>query len=126
MKNPFSNLTGITTEKVMEAIALITSLLSKCPDGKQHGCVIAMEGRYIISTGYNGPAVKEEHCKVCDYDPKTTSCPAVHAEVNALVNAARMGISVKGAKAYVTKKPCHNCEATLKNAGIVEAQWPIM
>lgn len=112
------------TMGVMFDIARAMASLSKCPEGKQHGCVLAVEGRYIISTGYNGPAVKHKHCTECIYSPKTTDCPAVHAEENALLNAARLGIKVEGAYAYVTKEPCPKCKAILKNAGVkVVGRW---
>lgn len=48
-------------------------------------------------------------------------CPAVHAERNALAQAARLGIPVKGATLYLnTQIPCKDCLAELVNAGVVE------
>jgi dCMP deaminase len=48
-------------------------------------------------------------------------CPATHAEVNAIVNAARMGVSTEGAQMYLTcGLPCKNCLSTVINAGISE------
>ncbi len=98
---------------------------SKSPPGRRHGCVIARDGRYIIATGYNGPPRGEGHCD-CGGRPKLyceINCKAVHAEVNAIANAAREGISVNGCVAYVTKKPCLPCRGLLKNAGIESVHW---
>ena len=85
----------------------------------------------VISTGYNGPARGEKHCKVCVRKKLSTGsaytkdCPAVHAEENAIINAAREGHSTVGAVLYLwTSKgplePCYRCEREIINAGIVD------
>jgi len=102
----------------MLEIAKIVSRWSKCPEGRQHGCIIAFKGKYIVSTGYNGPATGVAHCEDCGYDDDKSTCPAIHAEVNAIINMTRLGISSFQAVAYITKTPCKHCRSVLLNAGI--------
>lgn len=128
-----------TSEKYgprMLAIAKEVAGWSKCPKGKRHGCVLAFKGKYIASTGYNGPAAGYPHCFIgdcyngparedstveCAWDDGPNGpnkCPAIHAEVNAVVNMARLGMSSYQCTAYVTKTPCKECLAVLRNAGV--------
>jgi len=83
-----------------------------------------VDGRYVISTGYNGPPAGTPHCD-CDGKPKEyclANCRAIHAEINAIANAAAIGIATgpnwRGVVAYVTKEPCRFCWGALTNAGI--------
>lgn len=80
----------------------------------QVGAVLSRDGR-ILSTGYNGAPSGETHCEHLDDLPCTQS---VHAEVNALVFAARHGVSTEGASFYVTHAPCYGCAGLLINAGV--------
>lgn len=94
---------------------------------RQVGSVIAFDKR-IIATGYNGAPAGVKTCVERGYClrnvkniPSGTQqevCYAVHAEQNAIVQAARMGVSVKGATIYVTHQPCVLCARILINAGI--------
>ena len=99
---------------------------SSRPDGRQHGCVLAVDGRFIVSTGYNGTASCEQRCgcdmKSEDYCLKYL-CPVVHAEINAIVNAAKVNAPLERCVAYLTKAPCLSCRAALKNAGVVAIVW---
>lgn len=82
----------------------------------------------IISTGYNGPPRGDPHCTVCsrmnvESGSEYTICPAVHAEENAVINAARQGVSTIDAVLYLWTdrgglEPCYRCKRVLKNAGI--------
>lgn len=78
------------------------------------GAVVARGGR-VISTGYNGAPSGEPHC---EHDADASCTVSVHAEVNALVFAARHGVSTEGAQFYVTHAPCYPCAGLLINAGI--------
>lgn len=116
-----------TNEWLME-VARFIAQRSKCPEGKRHGAVIALNRR-IISIGYNGPAAGSESCIKCTLiqDEKGKdwrSCPAVHAEINALMNAVSVGISVKDCTIFITKEPCINCESQLINSGITKVIFP--
>ena len=95
---------------------------SKCVS-KQVGAVIVKEGR-ILSTGYNGTPAGYENC--CDHwDGEYTKehhawskTYEIHAEMNALIWAARQGIAIEGATIYVTLEPCADCSKNLIAAGI--------
>ncbi len=112
----------------MVDIAVTVSTWSHCPQGRQHGCVLAVDGRFIISTGYNGPPRGSPYCD-CDGKPKEyclSSCRAIHAEINAIANAAMLGISTNGVAAYVTKVPCKFCWGALSNAGVEQVWAPVL
>jgi len=90
----------------------------------QIGAVIVKDNQ-ILSTGYNGPASGIEHCITCPildtpHGVNRNLCPAVHAEMNALVLAAKRGISVDGATLYCSYFPCSLCASCLITAGIAE------
>ncbi len=84
------------------------------------GAVIARDGR-ALSAGYNGPASGEPHCIHANTvgTPEEVGCTAaIHAEVNAIVNAAVDGTSVRGAALYTTHTPCVACAGLILNARI--------
>jgi len=95
---------------------------SKCVS-KQVGAVIVKNGR-ILSTGYNGTPPGYANCS--DYwDGKYTKdhhewskTYEIHAEMNAIIWAAREGISIDGATIYVTLEPCSDCSKNLIASGI--------
>ena len=91
---------------------------------KQHGAVIVRD-KQILSTGYNGVPSKIEHCNSCfrmdNNIPSGTmyeTCRSIHAEMNAIVQAAKHGICINGADIYVTGVPCIMCARAIINAGI--------
>jgi dCMP deaminase len=103
-------------------IAKEIATASKCVS-KQVGAVIVKDGR-ILSTGYNGTPSGYINC--CDYwDNKYTKehhewskLYEIHAEMNAIIWAAREGISIKDATIYVTLEPCSECSKNLIASGI--------
>lgn len=103
-------------------IAKEISKASKCVS-KQVGAVIVKNGR-ILSTGYNGTPAGFQNC--CDYwDGKYTKEHhewskkyEIHAEMNAIIWAARQGISIEGASIYVTLEPCSECSKNIIASGI--------
>ncbi len=85
------------------------------------GCTLVNEDHRIVSTGYNGSVAGNPHCLEVGHTMRDGHCIAtIHAEMNALLYAAREGISVKGTIAYVTHFPCLNCTKALIQAGIKE------
>jgi len=101
-------------------IAAVVATRSTC-NRKQVGCVL-VRSRQIISTGYGGSIRGQPHCVDvgCKIDPKTGGCVrTVHAEMNAIAQAARNGVSTADTTAYVTLSPCYWCFKTLVNSGIV-------
>lgn len=109
-------------DKIFTNIAKELASASKCVS-KQVGAVIVKEGR-ILSTGYNGTPAGYQNC--CDYwDGEYTTehhewskTYEIHAEMNAIIWAARKGISIEGATIYVTLEPCSECSKNLIASGI--------
>jgi len=96
------------------------------------GCLIVKDYR-IISTGYNGTPHKIKNCSEggclrCSRRDKgeikgyeyEESCICIHAEQNAIIQAAYLGTSTKGATLYSTTNPCSSCAKMLINAGIIK------
>lgn len=83
------------------------------------GTILVMD-RQILATGYNGSIRGLAHCDDVGHLMDGGHCVrTVHAEANAIASAARRGVCVDGATAYVTHYPCLNCFKLLANAGIV-------
>jgi dCMP deaminase len=92
------------------------------------GAVI-VKNKQVLATGYNGPPSGSAHCTAQGYCyPGLPSCDAskampsraVHAEANAIAQAAKHGIPTTGASIYVTLEPCLSCLKLLISAGIHE------
>ncbi|MDD2906495.1 MAG: deaminase [Sulfurimonas sp.] len=104
-------------------IATEIASASKCVS-KQVGAVIVKDGR-ILSTGYNGTPAGYKNC--CDHwagaytseHHEWSKTYEIHAEMNAIIWAARKGISIEGATIYVTLEPCSECSKNLIASGIV-------
>ncbi|MFO7651073.1 MAG: cytidine/deoxycytidylate deaminase family protein [bacterium] len=108
-------------------IARLVSERSTCLR-RRVGAVLVREKR-ILCTGYNGAARGLPHCDEagCLRDKlgippaeRIEVCRGIHAEQNALVQAATFGVSVSGAMLYCTHSPCVTCAKMLINAGITE------
>lgn len=98
-------------------IAQVVSSRSTCPR-KYVGAVI-VRNRTILSTGYNGSIRGMPHCSDVGHMMESGHCVAtIHAEVNAILQAARNGVNIDGATLYVTASPCWNCFKASVNAGV--------
>jgi len=87
-------------------------------DRKQVGAVIVRD-RCILATGYNGSVRGLEHCSEAGHMMEDGHCVrTIHAEANAIIQAARHGTGIEGAGVYVTASPCWPCFKMLANAGI--------
>jgi len=114
-------------KRFMEAAELVSSWSSCFQQNRQVGAVIVKEKR-IVATGYNGASAGIKSCKekgVCmrrelgiASGTRHELCYATHAEQNAIVQAARLGISIDGATLYCTHQPCTICAKIIINAGI--------
>ena len=96
---------------------------SKDPSTKV-GCVVVGEDREIRSTGFNGfpRGIADDMERLSDREQKY---PLIcHAEENAIMHAARIGLSLKGCTAYVTWPPCTRCARSLIQAGVIEVVYP--
>ena len=104
-------------------LALHISGWSKDPSTKV-GCVVVGEDREIRSTGFNGfPRGIEDSME--RLEDRELKYPLIcHAEENAIMHAARIGISLKDCTAYVTWPPCTRCARSLIQAGVTEVVYP--
>ncbi len=113
-------------------IAKLVSTRSTC-NSRPTGAVLVKD-RQILATGYNGSMPGAPHCidqvmpdgspychrralNIADVD-KYNFCRASHAEANAIAQAAKHGIAIKGASLYVTLEPCYVCIKLLATAQI--------
>ncbi len=98
-------------------IARDVATRSTC-DRKHVGAVIVRD-RMILATGYNGSIRGLPHCDEVGHLMEDGHCVrTVHAEANALVQAARSGVRIDEADIYVTASPCWPCFKLVVNAGI--------
>lgn len=104
-------------------IASVVSKRSTCLRNRV-GAVIVRDKR-ILSTGYNGAPTGLEHCDVVgclrekvESGTRHELCRAVHAEQNAIIQAALHGVSIEGATLYCTHQPCILCAKMMINARI--------
>ncbi len=110
-------------------IAVATRERAECL-GRHVGAVLVREGR-IVATGYNGTPrgfprcnESEQGCHRCAHREQYPSgsaydvCICVHAEQNAILQAARLGYSLDGAHCYTTLRPCFGCLKELRQAGV--------
>jgi dCMP deaminase len=99
------------------AIGRVVAARSTC-DRKHVGAVVVRD-RIILATGYNGSIRGLSHCDDEGHMMEDGHCVrTVHAEANAIVQAARTGVRVEGADIYVTASPCFGCFKLIANAGL--------
>jgi dCMP deaminase len=94
---------------------------------RRHVGAILVKDKRILATGYNGAPSGLRHCEEVGCLRETTSVPSgerhelcrgLHAEQNAIIQAAYHGFSIRGATLYCTNKPCVICSKMLINSGI--------
>jgi len=95
---------------------------------RQHGAVIVRNDQ-ILSTGYNGSPKGMPHCSIlgclrerieCPSGERYELCRSVHAEANAIIQAAKNGVNIDEATMYITGMPCYMCAKMIVNAGLKE------
>ncbi|MFC6177906.1 deaminase [Weissella sagaensis] len=112
----------ITWEKYFMLQAIMLAARSTCT--RLHvGAVVVKDGR-IIASGYNGSVSGTPHCtEVGDLLVDGHCIRAVHAEQNALMQLAKMGISADSAQVFVTDFPCVHCTKLLLQAGVTKINY---
>lgn len=104
-------------------VAQLISSWSKDPSTKV-GCVVVGGDREIRSTGFNGfpRGIEDSEERLSQRELKY---PLIcHAEENAIMHAARVGVSLRDCTAYVTWPPCTRCARSLVQAGVKEVVFP--
>lgn len=108
-------------------IANVVAKRSNC--SRRHVGAVIMKRNHILSAGYNGTphGVKncfDGGCPRCAHATKSgehlEECLCVHAEQNAICQAALHGVAIDGATIYVTISPCLTCAKLIINSGITE------
>lgn len=115
------------------ALAKLAASRSTCLS-RPTGCVIVRD-KQVLSTGYNGSMPGVPHCSdegrcyrrsiEASDDGKYDFCRSIHAEANAIALAARLGVKLDGAMAFMTLFPCYVCTKLLVRAGIREIAYEI-
>lgn len=100
----------------MLMLAFVGSQWSGQPEGQRHGCTLALDGKYVVSIGFNGPDRTWRW-------PRPLPVEIVHAEVNAILNAKQIGVDLSRCVAFVTKRPCEPCMEALAIAGVRAVFW---
>lgn len=119
-------------DRFMEMAYLIASWASCYKENRKIGCVIVKNKR-IMTTGYNGAPAGVRTCVErgeclreklgIPSGTKQEICYATHAEQNAIIQAARLGVSIDGATLYCTHQPCVICAKMIVNAGIARVVY---
>jgi dCMP deaminase len=87
-------------------------------DRKHVGAVIVRD-KTILSTGYNGSIRGLPHCDEVGHEMENDHCiRTIHAEANAIVQAARNGVQIDNTEIFITASPCYDCFKMIANAGI--------
>ena len=98
-------------------VATEVATRSTC-DRKHVGAVI-VRNKNILSTGYNGSIKGLPHCDEVGHEMVDGHCiRTTHAEANAIVQAAKNGVSIDNSEIFVTASPCYNCFKLIANSGI--------
>jgi dCMP deaminase len=112
-----SNRRRVDWDDYFMAIAREVATRATC-DRKHVGAVVVRE-KMILATGYNGSLRGADHCDDVGHLMVDGHCVrTVHAEANAIVQAARNGVRTEGGGIYVTASPCFGCFKLIANAGI--------
>lgn len=118
--------------RFMQMVDLISTWASCYPQERKMGAVIVRNKR-ILTTGYNGapegivPCRDRGECmrRVRGIQSGTQQelCYAIHAEQNAIIQAAKLGIMIDGATLYCSNQPCAICAKMIINAGIARVVY---
>jgi dCMP deaminase len=114
-------------KRFMEMARLVSGWSSCFQPNREIGAVIVRDKR-VMTTGYNGAPQGIRTCKErgeclrrklnIPSGTRTEICYAIHAEQNAVIQAAKLGVSIDGGTCYCTHQPCSVCARILVNAGI--------
>jgi dCMP deaminase len=98
-------------------IARAVATRSTC--SRKHVGAVIVRDKVILSTGYNGSLRGLPHCDEVGHMLEDGHCVrTIHAEANAVIQAATHGVRIEGAGVYVTASPCWSCFKMIANAGL--------
>jgi len=110
-------MTRVTWEDYFMNIAKEVATRSTC--SRKHVGALIVREKTILSTGYNGSIRGMPHCDEAGHMMENDHCVAtIHAESNAVLQAAKNGVMIDKAEIYITASPCWPCFKMLANAGI--------
>lgn len=103
-------------------IAKVVATRSTC--GRANVGAVIAKNKVILSTGYNGAPRGLPHCDDIGHEIVDGHCiRTIHAEANAIAQAARNGTAIEGATMYLTVSPCYDCFKMIINAGIKDVMY---
>ena len=107
-----------TINEYFKKLMLDVSERATC-NKKKVGCIIAKDNR-ILTTGYNGSPSRMPHCEDvgCLLDDNSKCIRCIHAEQNAICQAAKYGININESDLYCTIMPCYTCAKLIVQCGI--------
>lgn len=104
-------------ESYFMQIAIKVATRSTC--NRKHIGAVIVRDKTILSTGYNGSIRKLPHCDEIGHMMEGDHCVrTVHAEANAIAQAAKNGTNIDNSEIYISASPCWSCFKLLLNAGI--------
>ncbi len=97
---------------------IATQVATRATCDRKHVGAVLVRDRTILSTGYNGSIRGLPHCDEVGHMMENGHCVAtVHAEANAIIQAAKNGVGIDGATMYTTASPCWPCFKLIANSG---------
>ena len=118
--------------RFMEMAQLVSTWASCYQEERKIGAVIVKDKR-VMTTGYNGAPAGVKTCVergeclrkklAIPSGTRHEMCYAVHAEQNAIIQAAKLGVNIDGSTLYCTHQPCILCAKMIVNAGIVRVVY---
>jgi dCMP deaminase len=98
---------------------IATAVATRSTCSRKHVGAVVVRDKVILSTGYNGSLRGMPHCDEVGHMMEDGHCVrTIHAEANAIVQAATHGTRIDGATVYVTASPCWSCFKMIANAGL--------
>ena len=126
MNKELERTTRPTWDEYFMGMAELTAERSTCL--RRHVGAVIVKDKHIVATGYNGAPRGLAHCEDqggclreklgVPSGERHELCRALHAEQNAIIQAATLGQSIEGASIYITHQPCVICAKMIINAGI--------
>lgn len=100
-------------------MAIARQVATRATCNRKHVGAVIVRDRTILSTGYNGSIRGRQHCDEAGHMMEAGHCVrTIHAEANAIIQAAKNGVAINNADIYITASPCWQCFKMIANAGI--------